>query len=45
VYSLGISVFEGPCAHGAGVIGRVSDADESLSLSLSLSLEWLAPRR
>jgi hypothetical protein len=43
VVSLGNSVVESPCAHGAGVIGRVSVADASLSLSLSLRL--LASRR
>jgi hypothetical protein len=36
VKSLGISVFESPCATGGSVIGRVSVADASLSLSLSL---------
>jgi hypothetical protein len=38
VHSLGNNVLGSPCAHGAGVIGRVSVADASLSLSLSLSL-------
>jgi len=35
VHSLGNNVLESPCLHGAGVIGRVSVADASLSLSLS----------
>ena len=36
VVSFGDNVLESPCAHGTGVIGRVSVADASLSLSLSL---------
>ena len=43
MFSLGNSVVESPCVHGAGVIGRVSVAD-AFSLSLSLWPGWLSAK-